>query len=306
MPGRGCSVVGSPCQNRSNARAAASAVMPGPSSVTRRWRLPSASPHRRPTHGGAAVGVVAGVGQQVVDHLSQPVGVATHRRRARRPGSTVTSKRDGCGRAGRRRASSTATAGDVDQVDVGLDGRPALVEAGEQQQVVDEHAHAGRLVLDAVHGQRHGVGVAGAAAVAARRSPGSRSAACAARGRRRPRSAGSAPPRRCGRRARLLEAVEHRVERQRQVADLAVGWGTGARSASSPAAMRSAVATIVVDGRQAPPHDHPDDDGDDAGRHARPPRAGSSGPVPRRRRRRRARRRRPRRRRRASRSTSAR
>ena len=40
---------------------------------------------------------------------------------------------------------------DVDQVAL---ERPLAVEAREQQQVVDERRHAGRLALDAAHGER--------------------------------------------------------------------------------------------------------------------------------------------------------
>ena len=50
--------------------------------------------------------------------------------------------------------------------------RAALVEAGQEQEVLDERAHAHGLVLDAGHGPGQGLLSAGRPGGTARRSPG--------------------------------------------------------------------------------------------------------------------------------------
>ena len=75
-----------------------------------------------------------GVAQQIVDHLAQAGGVTGDEHvpmtpsEIGRPGSTA-------------RAASTASRHHAAEVDGGPVQRPALVEPGQQQQVVDQHPH---------------------------------------------------------------------------------------------------------------------------------------------------------------------
>ena len=99
----------------------------------------------RDPDGGGRRGVLAALASEVGRHLAQAQLVAQHDGRARRrPGDRPVGLHgpgvgDGVG-------------GDDGQVDRLALERPALVEAGQQQQVVDEDAHAGRLLLDPAHG----------------------------------------------------------------------------------------------------------------------------------------------------------
>ena len=84
------------------------------------------------------------VGQEVVEDLPQPASVARDQHRAfrldvQRPfGSDRPGGRDGVHRH-------------LDQINVRAFDRAALVQAGEQQQVLDQMAHPGRLAADPAH-----------------------------------------------------------------------------------------------------------------------------------------------------------
>ena len=86
-----------------------------------------------------------GVGQQVAGHLPEPGLVAGDDQRI---GMLVGH------RAGRvdGREVGQGVAGHGDEVDRLAFQRPALVEPGQQEEVLDEEPHAGGLVLDAAHG----------------------------------------------------------------------------------------------------------------------------------------------------------
>ena len=65
---------------------------------------------------------------------------------------TVTSRSGADARSGVGRGRD-----ERDEVDLPLLERTVLVEPGQQQQVVDEHAHAHGLLLDARHGRGSGL-----------------------------------------------------------------------------------------------------------------------------------------------------
>ena len=84
------------------------------------------------------------VADEVAEHLAQLVGVAEH------DGGAVGVDADravGRGRVG----VGDGVAGEVGEVDLGVRRVGDLVEPRERQQVLDEHAHARRLVLDPPH-----------------------------------------------------------------------------------------------------------------------------------------------------------
>ena len=177
---------------------------PGP------WSMTSSTAVGPLTTHGTSTGVPGGVcSRALASRLTRP-GAAGRRRRddraARRRRSAPR------GRVDRARASSTASAASSDQVD-GLrsSGRPSSRRASSQQ-VLDEQAHPGGLA------PRCGRSAATSAAVGrrpggtARRSRGWRSAGCAARARRRRRS-GAAALGLGARGERVVDAVQHRVER---------------------------------------------------------------------------------------------
>ncbi len=123
--------------------------------------LEQAVPARRRTRTstGAPSGVCRdGVGEQVVDHLAQAVGVTD--RRGTGPGAC-----EGDGAVRRRHPGGVHGGGDDGgQVDVLEGERPLAVEPGQQQQVVHEHAHAVGLLADVAHRGGEVLGpVAGAA-----------------------------------------------------------------------------------------------------------------------------------------------
>ena len=132
-------------QKRSNSASASSAGSPGPWSRTSRT---TASRRRaRDVHLDRRAGrrVHERVAQQVGEHLAQLVRVAA--RRSQR-GSAIDVD-VAVGRGGARVVDGVA--GEPAEVDVGADRVAHLVEARERQQVLDQHAHARRLVLDARH-----------------------------------------------------------------------------------------------------------------------------------------------------------
>ena len=132
-----------------------------------------------------SIGVPAGrvherVAQQVGEHLAQLVGVADD------DGRPVVRRRSIARSGAVARASSTASSASAAEVDLAVRRVGHLVEPRERQQVLDEHAHARRLVLDPAHRLLDLLAArAPRPSGTARRSRGSRPAACAARARRR-------------------------------------------------------------------------------------------------------------------------
>jgi len=106
-------------------------------------RVPAGGAH---THGGrgARRGVVQHVRQQVAHHLAQPRGVADH------PDRAVVVQRQRPVRVDRQRVGHRV-GGQLGQLDRPALQRPALVEAGEQEQLLHQRAHPGRLRLDPAH-----------------------------------------------------------------------------------------------------------------------------------------------------------
>ena len=158
------------------------------------------------------------VAQQVAEHLAQLVGVAEHDRRA------VAGDLDravGGGRAG----VGGGVAGELGEVDLAVRRVDDLVEPRQRQQVLDEHAHARRLVLDPPHRPLDLVGLA-------RRAHPEQLGVAADRGQRRPQlvrrvgdELAQAVLARLPLGERALEAVEHRVEREPDAADLGARVG---------------------------------------------------------------------------------
>ena len=209
---------------------------------------------RRHGHGHPGVGRGVGerVGDQVADHLPQPGLVAQHDRDV---GERLVQVQGD--RAGRLDGAGVVdgVAGDLGEVD-GADGeRPLLVQPGQQQQVLDEQAHAGALGLDAAH-QAPDVVLRAHGALAVELGE------AADRGQRRPQLVAgvgdeAAHPVLGAAGLRLggllgpegaLDPGEHAVERRRQPADLGpvvarrARAGTGRRR-RSPAAVRSTSAS---------------------------------------------------------------
>ncbi len=126
----------SPRTNRSNRAGCSWGGMPGPLSVTVSSTVPGlVAGGEGDGDGGAVGGVPGGVAHQVGQDLVQPVLVAADQDRF--AGQFQDPAVAGGGDAG--------VAGGVDgqpgQVDGFAGQRPAGVELGEQQQLVDEHAH---------------------------------------------------------------------------------------------------------------------------------------------------------------------
>jgi hypothetical protein len=165
--------------------------------------------------------VDAGIGQQIGDHLVQTHLVAAHHDRTARV-------REGDGAVRLHRPSvGHCVVDQCDQFDrLPLQG-PALVETSQQEQVVDEHTHAGGLVLDAAHGQCQLLGIVGGAApeqlgvAADRREGGAQLMGGVGHEAAQPLlqlvALGEG----------LLDAIDHRVERHAQVAVLGAGVGHG-------------------------------------------------------------------------------
>ena len=162
--------------------------------------------------------VHARVLQQVVDDLAQASGVARDDRGSVEVGVEDAVGVDRTGRVDRVRDDRR----EVDRLAL---ERSALVEPSEQQEVVDEHAHALRLRFDARHRPGEVVGPrVGAAAEQLRVPPDRRD--------RRPqlvRGVADEPPQALLRGAALVERRfdlgQHRVERGAELADLSVVVG---------------------------------------------------------------------------------
>ncbi len=134
---------GSERQNRSNTRFASSVAMPGPSSAT---SIIASSRLGDDAHVHGSVGrrVAVRVLQQVPEHLADAGLVAGHEDRAVR--------REVDRAVGRDRARVVdRVARQAREVDGLAFERPALVEARQQQHVVDERAHAIGFFFDAPH-----------------------------------------------------------------------------------------------------------------------------------------------------------
>ena len=126
---------------------------------------PSSRPRSRPRPASALTDARTGVPGGVCVRAFSSRLASTWRRRS------VAGHDDGPGRrdldrsrpgvAAARPSTASRDGGQVDRIAL---ERAALVEAGEQQQVVDEHAHARRLALDAAHRLRQVVGAVGGAA----------------------------------------------------------------------------------------------------------------------------------------------
>ena len=150
-PGRGCGPRRPGRSARTPARAC-SAVSPGPRSTTSSATssAPSRSarpdPHRHRRAGGR---VGERVVDQVGDHLAQPVLVARHHDRSASASATQFQTAS-AGPGPRPGPTSTAASAATPDRSTGAGcERPLLVEPGQQQQVVDQQAHPGGLVLDA-------------------------------------------------------------------------------------------------------------------------------------------------------------
>ena len=138
--------------------------------------------------GGARGRVGPHVGQQVVDHLAQPAGVADDLDGREAVNST--------GHCGPTVAAVCTASAPSPTSSIGHDlDRLALVEAGQGEQVADQAVHSGRLGPDAGHHPGQVVGVLGRRpARTARHRRTRRRSGCAARARRRPRTGAGADP----------------------------------------------------------------------------------------------------------------
>ena len=201
------------------------------------------------------------VAQQVGEHLAQLVGVAEHHRRA------VAGHRD---RAvgGRGAGVVGGVARELREVDLDVRRVRDLVEARERQQVLDEHAHACRLVLDPAHRLLDVGGRAGRAHPEQLRIAADRRQ----RGPQLVRRVGDelAQPvlARLALGERVLEAVEHGVEREPDAADL--GARVRAGDAMREVAARDPARRVpdAVERQQPDAHEDPRDRGEQQ-QHAR-------------------------------------
>ena len=109
---------------------------------------PDPDPHRRPGRR-----VDAGVGQQVRQHLPQPVLVAADQQRLRRHVQAPPVRHVRCLGVGDR------VSGQQSHVDLFAFQRPALVEPGQQQEVFDQLTHPVGFALDPAHRPRQVVRV---------------------------------------------------------------------------------------------------------------------------------------------------
>ena len=182
-------------------------------------------------------------------------GAAGPRRRSRSPARTCPSRRPARPAARtcvgtRMCASRTVSAATASRSTGRRCQRPLLVQPGQQQQVVDEQPHPADLALDARPSPRPAPARAGRRrAGTARRSPGSRSAACAARA--------TASARNC--RSRCSDAVRSAIAASIRTSivlsampsrpDSVCGSASSTRRDRSPPAISAAVVSIRVSGR---------------------------------------------------------
>ena len=153
------------------------------------------------------------VGEQIVDDLAQPAGVALHDQRLRSLELEPPVRLDGA-------RGLDGLADELGEVDLLAFERAALIEAREQEQVVDEHRHPGCFALDPGHRAGEIVGaVARSAAeeLGVGRHGGERRAQLVGR-------VGDEAPQPRLRRGTLregaLDVSEHRVQRRAEPTDL--------------------------------------------------------------------------------------
>ena len=153
-------------------------------------------------------------------------------------------------------------AGELREVDLGVRRVGDLVEPRERQQVLDEHAHARRLVLDPPHRLLDVGGLA-------RRAHPEQLRVAADRGERRAQlvrgvadELAQAILARLALGERALEAVEHGVEREPDAADL--GARVGARDAVREVAAGDPARGVAdaVERQQPDAHEDPRDGGE--------------------------------------------
>ena len=205
------------------------------------------------------------VAQQVAQHLAQLVAVAEDQRRA------VDLDADLAARGGGAPVVD-GVADERGEVELGVRRVGHLVEAGQGQQVLDQHAHARGLVLDAPH-RLLDVGRL------ARGAHAEQLGVAADRGQRRAqlvRGVGDEAPQAILAGLALaegpLEAVEHRVERDAEAADLGPRVGRLDAVGEVAAGDRARRVAHAVERQQADAHDRPRDeaeDDEDAGDHER-------------------------------------
>ena len=205
------------------------------------------------------------VAQQVGEDLAQLVGVAGDGDPLL---DTTVDLAVGRGRA----RVVDRVADEAAEVDLDVRGVRDLVEAGEGQEIFHEHAHARRLLLDAPHRLLDVGGLAGGAHA-------EELGVAADRGQRRAqlvRGVGEelaqAVLARLARGERPLEAVEHRVERDAEAADLGARVGRLDAVRQVAAGDRAGRVAHAVEREQPDAHDDPGGGGEqqeDAADHER-------------------------------------
>ena len=198
-------------------------------------------------------GVDERIADEVAEHLAELVGVAEHDR-----GAVGVDADRAVGRGGVRVGDRVAR--EVREVDLGVRRVDDLVEPRQRQQVLDEHPHARGLVLDPPHRLLDLLRLA-------RGAHAEQLGVAANRGQRRAQLvrgvadelaqavlAGAAL------RERLLEPVEHAVQRDPDAADL--GPLVGHRDAVGEVAARDPAGGVgdAVEREQPGAHDEPRDD----------------------------------------------
>ena len=240
---------GSARQNRRNSSLGSSVGSPGPWSRT----ASVASPLRVATD--TSIGVPAGVCTSALR-----MRLASTWRSC--PGSPSTTAppppSSAISRSGATaRASSTASAASAAQVDRLADLLADLVEAREREQVLDEHAHPRRLVLDPRHRLRDVLGLRGGADPEELGVAADRRQRRAQLVRRVGQEAAQALLARAPLGERLLQAREHRVERQAEAADLRARLGRLDAPPEVAGGDRARGRADRVQRAQPDPHDPP-------------------------------------------------
>ena len=242
-------------QKRSNRASASLVGRPGPWSRTSRR---TSSPARCEGHLDRRAGgrVDERVAQQVAEHLAQLVAVADDL------GGAVDLQCDlAAGRGGAPVVDRVAD--ERGEVELGVRRVGHLVEAGQGQQVLDQHAHPRRLVLDAPHRLLDLGRVA-------RGAHAEQLGVAADRGQRRAqlvRGVGDEAPQAILAGLALaegpLEAVEHRVERDAQAADLGARVRRLDAVGEVAAGDRARRVPHAIQRQQADAHDEPRDEAQD-------------------------------------------
>jgi hypothetical protein len=204
--------------------------------------------------GGAHRCVDPGVGQEIAGHLPEAGLVAGDDEAVgmlvgHRPGGV-----DG-GEVGQ------GVGGHRDEIDRLALQRAALVETGQQEQVVDEDPHAGGLVLDTAHGPGQVLGPVGGAATeqfgVAPDGGQRRAQLVAGVGHEAAQPVLGRRPLAEGR----LDLAQHGVQRQPEPADLGVGLGRLHPAGEVAAGDVAGGGGDALQGSQAEPHDRQRQDG---------------------------------------------